>query len=58
MRSSGCAWRGEADLRPYAETYGIARRVLLRMIEFRHVPDKKELEADLFGDPEAISPGP
>jgi hypothetical protein len=28
------------------------------MIESRHVPDKKELEADLFGDPEAISPGP
>jgi hypothetical protein len=28
------------------------------MIESRHVPDKKELKADLFGDPEAISPGP
>lgn len=49
---------GEADLTPYAESYAIARRVLLKMIETRHVPDKKELEAHLFGDPIGVSTGP
>ncbi len=39
-----------SELTPYAETFAIARRVLLRMIETRHVPRKKELEARVFGD--------
>jgi len=30
----------------------------LKMIEDRHVPDRKELEAGLFGDPVGLSPGP
>ena len=32
------------------ETYNIARKTLLRMIETHHVPNKAELEAGLFGD--------
>jgi hypothetical protein len=39
-----------ADATPYVETFAIARRVLLKMVESRHIPDKKELEANLFGD--------
>ncbi len=42
---------GDADLTAYSQSYAIAKRVLLKMIEGRHVPDKKELEANLFGDP-------
>lgn len=57
-RSKAAHGSGEADLMPYAETYRIARRVLLKMIEARHVPDKKELEANLFGDPIGITQGP
>ena len=57
-RSKAAHGSGEADLMPYAETYAIARRVLLKMIEDRHVPDRKELEAGLFGDPVGLSPGP
>lgn len=57
-RSKAAHGSGETDLVPYAETYAIARRVLLKMIEARHVPDKKELEANLFGDPLGIAAGP
>jgi hypothetical protein len=57
-RSRAAHGAGEADLGPYAETYGIARRVLLKMIETRHVPHKKELEANLFVDPVGIATGP
>src|SRR5207253_701484 len=49
-RSKAAHGSGEADLMPYAESYAIARRVLLKMVESRHVPNKKELEANLFGD--------
>lgn len=49
---------GADDHLPYIETYALARRTLLKMIEARHVPDKKELEANLFGDPVGVSPGP
>jgi hypothetical protein len=35
---------------PYVETFAIARRVLLKMVETRHIPNKNELEAGLFGD--------
>ena len=56
-RSKAAHGSGEPDLMPYVETYTIAKRVLLKMIEGRHVPEKKELEANLFGDPIGISPG-
>jgi hypothetical protein len=32
------------------DTYNVARKTLLRMIEIHHVPTKAELEAGLFGD--------
>jgi len=57
-RSKAAHGSGDPDLMPYAETYGIARRVLLRMIQARHVPNKKELEANLFGDTVGVTPGP
>jgi Apea-like HEPN len=57
-RSKAAHGSGAPDLMPYAETYGIARRVLLRMIRARHVPNKKELEANLFGDPIGVTQGP
>lgn len=41
---------GVKDLKPLMETYALARKALLTMIETRHVPDKKQLEARLFGD--------
>lgn len=56
-RSKAAHGPGAEDLEAYAETYAIAKRVLLKMIEARHVPDKKELEANLFGDPLGICPG-
>lgn len=36
--------------RPFVETYALARRALLKIIESGHVPTKNELEASLFGD--------
>jgi hypothetical protein len=57
-RSKAAHGSGEADLIPYAETYAVARRVLLKMIEIRHVPSKRELEANLFGDAIGSLPGP
>lgn len=57
-RSKAAHGSGDRDLKPYAESYEIARRVLLKMIEARHVPNKEELEANLFGDPIGITPGP
>jgi hypothetical protein len=57
-RSKAAHGSGEPDLAPYAETYSLAKRVLLKMIEARHVPDRKEPEALLFGDPIGISSGP
>lgn len=41
---------GSTDSDPYVDTFAVARRVLLKMIQDRHVPKKKELEASLFGD--------
>ena len=58
QRSRAAHGDGVKDQKPYAETYSIARRVLLKMIEARHVPDKKELEANLFGDDVGITTGP
>jgi hypothetical protein len=49
-RSKAAHGSGEAELAPYAETYSVARRALVKMVEARHVPDKKELEANLFAD--------
>ncbi len=47
-----------SDPNSYAETYEIARRALLKIIGDRHVPTRKELEANLFGDPIGVDPGP
>jgi hypothetical protein len=56
-RSKAAHGSGDDDLMPYAETCAIARRVLLKMIQTRHVPNKQELEANLFGDVVGISGG-
>jgi len=47
-----------AATQPFVETYALARRALLKMIESRHVPTKNELEAALFGDLIGIVEGP
>ena len=39
-----------AAAQPFVETYALARRALLKIIEGSHVPTKNELEASLFGD--------
>ena len=49
-RSKAAHGDGKADINPYLETFAIARRALLKMVETRHIPEKKELEARLFGD--------
>jgi hypothetical protein len=49
-RSKAAHGIGDADLGPYAETYAIARQVLLKMIATHHVPSKREMEANFFGD--------
>jgi hypothetical protein len=54
-RSKAAHGQSTLDPNPYAETYAIARRALLKMIETRHVPDKKELEATLFADSLAVA---
>lgn len=56
-RSKAAHGDSKADITPYQETFAIARRVLLKMVETRHVPDKKELEARLFGDEMGITDG-
>ena len=38
------------DSSHYVESFGVARRVFLKMVETRHVPEKRELEGRLFGD--------
>jgi hypothetical protein len=50
QRSEAAHGEGKMDLTPYAETFALARRALLKMVETRHVPEKGELEASLFGD--------
>jgi hypothetical protein len=42
---------------PFVETYALARRALLKMIERHHVPTKNELNAALFGDLIGITEG-
>lgn len=37
------------DIAPYQETYAIARRIILKIIEANHVPVRGELESLLFG---------
>ena len=56
-RSRAAHGSGDEDETPYLETYGIARRVLLKMIDALHVPSKAELEANLFADSVGITPG-
>jgi hypothetical protein len=49
-RSKAAHGDAEPDMDPYVDTFTAARRVLMKMVESRHVPSKKELEARLFGD--------
>jgi hypothetical protein len=56
-RSKAAHGGGNPDMTPYVETFGIARRALLKMIETRHVPGKNETEARLFGDEIGITNG-
>jgi|SRR5579864_301083 len=49
LRSAAAHGSGEYEITPYQETYAIARRVILRMIETGHVPSKDEQEEALFG---------
>ncbi len=56
-RSKAAHGEGKADITPYVETFAIARRALLKMVETRHVPGKKELEARLFNDEIGITNG-
>jgi hypothetical protein len=53
-RSKAAHGSPTAELMPYVDTYAIARRVLIKMIETRHVPNKDELEGNLFGDSTGI----
>ena len=39
----------DTDLAPYRKAIQLNRRVLLKMIESRHMPIRKDLEANLFG---------
>lgn len=48
-RSAAAHGSGESDIVPYQETYAIARRVVLRIIETRHVPSREDQEAIMFG---------
>lgn len=48
LRSAAAHGTGKYDIAPYQETYAIARRVILRMIEARNVPSRAEQEATLF----------
>jgi hypothetical protein len=49
-RSRAAHGTAKAEAGPYVETFAIARAVLLKIIEARHVPRKQELEASMFGD--------
>ncbi len=49
-RSKAAHGDGKRDIVPYLETFSVARRALLKMVETCHVPEKRELEAALFGD--------
>jgi hypothetical protein len=49
-RSQAAHGSGAKGIGPYAETYAIARRAILKMVEMRHVPPRRELDAELFGD--------
>lgn len=49
-RSKAAHGDGKSEVVPYVESFAVARRVLTKMIEARHVPNKKELEARMFGD--------
>jgi hypothetical protein len=49
-RSKAAHGEGKTNINAYRETLAFARRALLKMIGTCHVPDKRELEASLFGD--------
>lgn len=49
-RSKAAHGDAGTDIAPYQSSYALARSALLKIIELRHVPEKWELEALLFGD--------
>ena len=49
---------GDADLTPTGKAMQLHRRVLLKMIESRHMPIRKDLEANLFGGAMGLSDSP
>jgi hypothetical protein len=53
-RSKAAHGDAKPNMDPYVDAFAVARRVLLRMIETQHVPNKKELEAKLFGEESGI----
>jgi hypothetical protein len=57
-RSQAAHGTAKPDITPYQDTYAIARRALMKMIEEHHVPDRKELEGHLFGDEPRRDPSP
>jgi hypothetical protein len=54
-RSKAAHGEANTNMTPYRDTFAIARRALLKMVETRHVPEKRELEASLFGDDMAVA---
>jgi hypothetical protein len=42
------------DIVPYQETYALARRIILKIVETHHVPVRNELESLLFGASEQV----
>jgi hypothetical protein len=49
-RSKAAHGDGKSGMAPYAESFAIARRALIKMIDARYVPAKKDLDSLLFGN--------
>lgn len=56
-RSKAAHGDTKTEIAPFQETFAIARRVLLKIVETGHIPTKKDLEAQLFGDELGIADG-
>lgn len=49
-RSKAAHGSGIDEAKPFFETYALMKRVLIKIIENRHVPIRQEIEACIFGD--------